>query len=83
MDETRQWPDIDGPRTIAVLAVVFFRVGFTRFQGGFVGVDVFFVISGFLITRLIHDEVVEQRFSLGGFYVRHARRLFSALQVTL
>ena len=49
--------DIDGLRALAVLSVLFFHLGFSGFGGGYVGVDVFFVISGFLITRLIRAEV--------------------------
>ena len=55
--KARYVPEIDGLRTIAVMSVLFYHVGFEAFAGGFVGVDVFFVISGFLITRLIRDEV--------------------------
>jgi peptidoglycan/LPS O-acetylase OafA/YrhL len=75
---------IAGLRAIAVISVLLFHAGFQRFAGGFVGVDVFFVISGFLITRLIMEEV-ENTGSLdfSGFYVRRARRLFPALFVTL
>ena len=50
-------PEIDGLRAYAVLAVLLFHAGFTAFSGGFVGVDVFFVISGYLITRLIRHEI--------------------------
>jgi len=71
--------DIDGLRAVAVLIVVLFHAGLTGFSGGFVGVDVFFVISGFLITRLIHDELECGRFSLARFYERRIRRIFPAL----
>ena len=74
--------DIDGMRAIAVLAVVFYHVGFSAFGGGYVGVDVFFVISGFLITRLIVDQLDAGTFRFTTFYVRRARRLFPALFVT-
>lgn len=67
-------PDIDGLRTIAVLPVVFYHAGVMGFPGGFVGLDVFFVISGYLITRIIHDEILEGRFSILQFYERRARR---------
>jgi len=76
-------PDIDGIRAIAVMSVLLFHAGFASFSGGYVGVDVFFVISGFLITRLIKDEIKEGRFSFGEFYARRARRLFPALFVTV
>jgi peptidoglycan/LPS O-acetylase OafA/YrhL len=71
--------DIDGLRAIAILPVVFFHAGFGFAQGGFVGVDVFFVISGYLITSLIHREMIAGEFSLVRFYERRVRRLFPAL----
>jgi len=74
--------DIDGMRAIAVLPVVFYHVGFAAFGGGYVGVDVFFVISGFLITRLITDQLEAGTFRFSTFYIRRARRLFPALFVT-
>ena len=76
-------PDIDGLRAIAVLSVMFFHVGFGWFGGGWVGVDVFFVISGFLITRLIRDEYEAGTFSFAGFYARRARRLFPSFFFTV
>ncbi|HSX70748.1 MAG TPA: acyltransferase family protein [Pseudomonas sp.] len=76
-------PDIDGIRAIAVMSVLLFHAGFASFSGGYVGVDVFFVISGFLITRLIKDEIEVGRFGFGEFYARRARRLFPALFVTV
>jgi len=71
--------DIDGLRALAVLPVVFFHARLGPFTGGFVGVDVFFVISGFLITQLIVADVDRDRFSLRHFYERRVRRLFPAL----
>ena len=75
---------VDGLRAIAVLSVVLFHLGVSGLSGGFVGVDVFFVISGFLITRLIVSEVNKTgTFSFSNFYSRRVRRLFPALFVTL
>lgn len=75
--------DIDGLRALAVLSVLFFHLGFSGFGGGYVGVDVFFVISGFLITRLIRAEVQHAgSFSFSNFYMRRARRLAPALFFT-
>ena len=76
-------PDIDGLRALAVLAVILCHSEFSWASGGYVGVDVFFVISGFLITRLIRREVKESRFSFSGFYMRRIRRLMPALCFTL
>jgi peptidoglycan/LPS O-acetylase OafA/YrhL len=70
--------DIDGLRAVAVISVLLYHLGVAGFSGGFVGVDVFFVISGFLITRLILNEMKEERFSFVEFYGRRARRLFPA-----
>jgi peptidoglycan/LPS O-acetylase OafA/YrhL len=76
-------PDIDGLRALAVLAVIAFH-GFPEYvAGGFVGVDVFFVISGFLISGIILDETRLGEFSLRGFYARRIRRIFPALLLVL
>lgn len=72
-------PDIDGLRAIAVVPVVLFHAGFTGWSGGFVGVDVFFVISGFLISSVILADHSEDRFSLARFWERRARRILPAL----
>lgn len=72
-------PDIDGLRAVAVLPVVFFHAGFRFVQGGFVGVDIFFVISGFLITGILAREIAQGRYSIVEFYRRRARRIFPAL----
>jgi peptidoglycan/LPS O-acetylase OafA/YrhL len=76
-------PEIDGLRALAILPVLFFHYRVPPFQGGFVGVDVFFVISGFLITQLIVADQRESRFSLARFYERRIRRIFPALFVML
>ncbi|MBC7445404.1 MAG: acyltransferase [Polaromonas sp.] len=75
--------DIDGLRAVAVLAVVLNHLSPALVPGGFVGVDVFFVISGFLITRIIGREIEEGRFSFARFYERRARRIFPALFAVL
>ncbi|MFK8011411.1 MAG: acyltransferase family protein, partial [Marinicellaceae bacterium] len=76
-------PEIDGLRAIAVLLVLFFHIHIPYFEGGFVGVDVFFVISGYLITGLIVRQISNQKFSFSAFYLRRIRRLFPALLVVI
>jgi len=71
-------PEIDGLRAIAVLAVVLFHFQVSAFSGGFVGVDIFFVISGYLITSIIVDELGRGAFSFRDFYSRRARRILPA-----
>ena len=71
--------EIDGLRALAVIPVVLFHAGFKAFGGGFVGVDVFFVISGFLITSLVIGDRQAGRFSIVDFYERRARRILPAL----
>ena len=72
-------PEIDGLRAIAVLPVILFHAGFSWFSGGYVGVDVFFVISGYLIAGIVLRELAAGTFSLAGFYERRARRILPAL----
>jgi peptidoglycan/LPS O-acetylase OafA/YrhL len=72
-------PDVDGLRAVAIVPVVLFHYGVPGFSGGFTGVDVFFVISGFLITSLIVSEIEDGAFSLVRFYERRIRRIFPAL----
>lgn len=71
--------EIDGLRALAVLPVILFHAGFETFSGGFVGVDVFFVISGYLITTIILAELEQDKFSIINFYERRARRILPAL----
>lgn len=71
--------EIDGLRAVAVVPVILFHAGFAPFSGGFVGVDVFFVISGYLITTILIEDLVRDRFSLLRFYERRARRILPAL----
>ena len=73
--------DVDGLRALAVLPVVLFHAGFSTISGGYVGVDVFFVISGFLITGIIAREIGAGQFSILEFYRRRALRIFPALTV--
>lgn len=75
--------DIDGLRAIAVLPVLFFHAGVPYFSGGFVGVDVFFVISGYVITQGLRADIEADRFSIVDFYERRFRRIFPALVITL
>lgn len=84
MSQLKYMPHLDGIRGIAVLAVVFFHLDLVLFKGGFVGVDVFFVLSGYLITRIMSAELAETgAFSYRNFYIRRFRRLFPALFVTV
>ena len=71
--------EIDGLRAVAVLPVMFFHAGLPFFSGGFVGVDIFFVISGYLITSIILGELNGGTFTIAGFYERRARRILPAL----
>tara|TARA_R100000322_G_scaffold99519_6_gene62979 strand:- start:5045 stop:5296 length:252 start_codon:yes stop_codon:yes gene_type:complete len=68
--------DIDGLRALAVVPVVLYHAGFSLFSGGYAGVDVFFVISGYLITGIIGEEIRQQRFSVLHFYERRIKRIF-------
>ena len=76
-------PDIDGLRAVAVLPVVLFHAGIQVIGGGYVGVDVFFVISGYLITSMISADIRAEKFSIARFYERRIRRIFPALFVVV
>src|SRR5258705_10500629 len=76
-------PDIDGLRAFAVLSVVLYHAFPKELRGGYVGVDIFFVISGFLISSILFAEMTEGRFSFTIFYGRRIRRIFPALAVCL
>lgn len=75
--------EIDGLRSLAVIPVILFHAGLDIFSGGFIGVDIFFVISGYLITTIIIEDIENQRFSLAKFYERRARRILPALTVVM
>ncbi len=81
--ETAYRADIDGLRAVSILLVVGYHAQSWLLPGGFIGVDVFFVISGFLITRIILTEVEDGTFGLAKFYARRIRRIFPALAVVL
>ncbi len=76
-------PEIDGVRALAVMSVLLFHLGVTWLPGGFVGVDIFFVISGYLITSIIANDLRHQRFSFANFYARRMLRILPALYATL
>jgi len=76
-------PDIDGLRAVAVLMVLAYHIGTRFIKGGFIGVDIFFVISGYLISKILMKELNEDRFSIAAFYVRRVRRIAPALIAVL
>ena len=75
--------EVDGLRAIAVTLVILFHSGVEQFAGGFIGVDVFFVISGYLITTIVINDLENQKFSLGDFYERRIRRILPLLLVVI
>lgn len=75
--------DIDGLRCVAILSVLLFHFGFSFIPGGYTGVDVFFVISGYVITKSIHHDIAKERFSIGNFYFKRFRRITPAFAATL
>src|SRR5260370_798200 len=76
-------PDIDGLRALAVMAVILFHTFPKVIPGGFVGVDIFFVISGYLITQIVLSDLDSEKFNAWKFYSRRIRRIFPALIVVL
>jgi hypothetical protein len=76
-------PALEGMRSLAVLAVLLFHLDIHFFYGGFLGVDLFFIISGFIITRNLLFDIERQRFSLKAFYYRRIRRIIPALVTTI
>ena len=81
-EEIKYRPEIDGLRSVAILGVMIFHVIPESLPGGFLGVDVFFVISGYLITSILYRQIQEQRFSFWNFWQRRIKRLFPALVAT-
>lgn len=79
----RYYPEIDGLRAVAVTLVVYFHAFPQKLSGGFIGVDIFFVISGFLITKNIQDNLQANIFSFVNFYCRRVKRLFPSLLLVL
>lgn len=76
-------PDIDGLRAIAIIAVVWFHAYPSSLRSGFIGVDIFFVISGFLISSIIFSNLERGTFSFGEFYIRRIRRILPALSTVM
>lgn len=81
MPNTSYRKEIDGLRAIAVLVIILFHMQLPGFSGGFIGVDVFFVVSGFLITQIIVSSLNTGQFSFRDFYVRRVTRIIPALAV--
>ena len=82
-DSAGRQVEIDGLRGLAILPVVFYHAGWTLLPGGFVGVDIFFVISGYLIGGILDREITSGKFSLLSFYERRAGRIGPALVLVL
>src|SRR5271165_3805516 len=83
-DDRRFRPDVEGLRAVAILLVVFYHAGVSWLSGGYAGVDVFFVISGFVITGvLLRERDASGRVSILGFYGRRARRIIPAATLVI
>ncbi|MFV9972679.1 MAG: acyltransferase family protein [Francisella endosymbiont of Hyalomma asiaticum] len=83
MSNIKYRKDIDGLRAFAVLSVIFFHLNVSWIKSGFLGVDIFFIISGYLITSIIIRDLQNNSFSLKNFYLRMIRRILPALIVVL
>jgi peptidoglycan/LPS O-acetylase OafA/YrhL len=83
LEHPKYRPDIDGLRAVAILAVIIFHAFPKKIPGGFIGVDIFFVISGFLISTIVFSSLERAHFSLVEFYVRRVKRIFPALILVL
>jgi peptidoglycan/LPS O-acetylase OafA/YrhL len=81
--QTKYRPDLDGLRAIAVLSVIAYHLSLNLLPGGYLGVDIFFVLSGYLITKVIWREALSRQFSVARFYERRVRRIFPALAILL
>jgi peptidoglycan/LPS O-acetylase OafA/YrhL len=79
----RRREEIDGLRALAVIAVIFYHAEFKVFGGGYVGVDIFLIISGYLITNIIITDLEVGKFSLINFYERRVRRILPALFIVM
>ena len=75
--------EIDGLRALAVVSVIFYHAGFKFFSGGYIGVDIFFVISGYLITTILLEDIENQQFSFSNFYKRRAKRILPVLYLVV
>jgi len=83
MSKLKYRREIDGLRAVAVIPVILFHLEIPFFQGGYIGVDIFFVISGYLITSIIFQELIESRFSIISFYERRIRRIIPVFSVVI
>lgn len=76
-------PDIDGLRALAIIAVIIYHLNNSWLSGGFVGVDIFFVISGYLITQIIYTDIIQQQFSFKHFYQRRINRILPVFFIVM